>query len=304
MMLTRDSLSGFVSAMVTPFTVTGEIMEDAFRELTERLIACGTCAICVAGDNGEAWTLSLEERRHLTGLAVAQAAGRVPILAGCTAPGTPQTIANARAALEGGADGLLVMPQTYVLKATRDELVRRFAGLAEAVDLPFILYHSPRRSGIELRPADIEALVDVAPIIGVKESHRDFFHLTHMVERFRDRVAVLVGPGHYIYPGLAIGAPGFFATGPELLGAAAGRIVHMAKQPPGPEQAALHFRLTRLYELLMGVGTWPAAWKAALNLAGFNAGYPREPVLPLAGRDLETVKSALIELELLGPAHA
>jgi 4-hydroxy-tetrahydrodipicolinate synthase len=126
-------------------------------------------------------------------------------------------------------------------------------------------------------------------VIGIKEASRDFFHHTHLIERFRDRLSIMVGPCHFILPGLALGAHGYIATGPELLGNLAARLPEIARAAPGREYADAHFKLTTLYEMMMGTGTWPSALKAALNLLGQPAGVPREPVLPLTGADLEKV---------------
>ncbi len=297
--LTADTFHGFIPAIVTPFDARGEILADEFSALVDWLIGCGATAIAVAGDNGESWSLDVAERARLTRLAVDRAAGRVPVVTGVSAPSTAQTVRYAKAVVDAGARGLLVLPQTYVLKATRRELLQRFEGLAKAVDAPICLYNSPRRAGIELSPDDIGALLDVAPIIAIKESHRDFFHLSHVLHRFRDRISVLVGPCHYIFPGLALGAKGFIATGPELLGPLAGRLVEIGRQKPGPELAELHHKLTVVYQTLMGIGTWPAALKAALNLIGQPAGVPRDPVMPLEGGDLDRLRKSLGELGLL-----
>lgn len=299
MALTAETLHGFLPAVVTPFTAAGEIMEDAFREVVDRQIRIGASGICVAGDNGESWTLDVTERARLTRLAVDAAAGRVPVIMGASAPGSAQTIKYAQAAKDAGAAGVLVMPQPYVLKASRAELTRRFAALAAAVDIPIVAYNSPRRSGIELTVDDIGALLDTAPIIGIKESHRDFFHHTHLLHRYGERMAVMTGPSHFIVPCIGLGARGFIATGPELLGAEAGRIVEIARQAPGAAQKALHYRLTVLYQMLMGTGTWPAALKASLTLLGWPAGVPRDPVMALEGADLEKVRRTLGELGLL-----
>ncbi len=299
MALTAETLHGFLPAVVTPFTAAGEIMEDAFREVVDRQIRIGASGICVAGDNGESWTLDVTERARLTRLAVDAAAGRVPVIMGASAPGSAQTIKYAQAAKDAGAAGVLVMPQPYVLKASRAELTRRFAALAAAVDIPIVAYNSPRRSGIELTVDDIGALLDAAPIIGIKESDRDFFHHTHLLHRYGERMAVMTGPSHFIVPCIGLGARGFIATGPELLGAEAGRIVEIARQAPGAAQKALHYRLTVLYQMLMGTGTWPAALKASLTLLGWPAGVPRDPVMALEGADLEKVRRTLGELGLL-----
>jgi 4-hydroxy-tetrahydrodipicolinate synthase len=297
--LSKDTLGGFVPAVVTPFTTSGEIMTDAFAEIVDWLIGNGASGICVAGDNGESWSLDAEERRRLTTVAVERAAGRVPVITGATAPSAATSIRYAHAAAEGGASGLLLLPQTYVLKASRPELLRRFEAVANAVKLPIIAYNSPRRSGIDLSLADLEALLGTTPVIGLKESSRDFFHHSHVLHTFRSRLAIMVGPSHYIFPGLALGARGFIATGPELLGPAVGRIMHLAKEAPSAEQSSLHHTLMLLYETLMATGTWPASLKAALTLVGQPAGVPRDPILPLVQPELESLRRTLAHLGLL-----
>jgi 4-hydroxy-tetrahydrodipicolinate synthase len=298
--LTRHTLKGFVPAIVTPFAPDGAIVEDAFGALIEWLIGLGAEAICVAGDNGESWNLDIDERRRLTRLAVDRAAGRIPIITGVSAPSAAQTIKYARAVVEAGASGLLVLPQPYVLKASRDELTRRFAALAHAVDTPIVAYNSPRRSsGIELTLDDLDAIMNVAPIVGIKEASRDFFHHTRLIERFRDRLSIMVGPCHFLIPALALGAHGYIASGPELLGPMASKIIPLAQAAPSPELARVHYQLTAVYEMMMGSGTWPSALKAALNLLGQPAGVPREPVMPLAGAELEKVRKTLVTYGLL-----
>lgn len=292
--MNKQDLHGFVPAVVTPFAADGSILEEDFSTLVRWLIGIGATAICVAGDNGESWALSAEERGRLVALAVAAGGGRVPVIAGCSAPTRDAAIEYARAGLENGASALLMMPPTYVLKGSADEIVRRYAIVAEAVALPIILYNSPRRVGYSMPFETLDRVIDAAQVIGIKESDRDFFRHTHLIARFADRLAVMVGPSHYILPGLALGAAGFIATGPELLGEDAGRLPAIAAAPWGSEARALHLRLTRIYELLMGIGTWPAAFKEALTICGQPAGVPRDPVLPLPEADRERLRAGLI----------
>lgn len=295
MALTSGNFGGFVPAVVTPFNAEGEIMHDAFSDLVGWLIDIGASAVCIAGDNGESWTLDASERRRLVEVAVKRSAGRVPILGGASAPTLATALKYAEASLDAGAEGLLVMPQTYVLKATRSELVDRFSSFAKAVDAPIVLYNSPRRAGVGLSTDDVEAILDVAPVIGIKESTRDFVHQTEMIHRFGKRVAMMIGPGYFIFPGIALGARGYIATGPELLGSVAGKITAMAAEKPSPESTLLHTRITRIYDGLMSLGTWPAAFKAALNLIGQPAGVPREPVQPLDSQTTDKLKRLLEE---------
>lgn len=286
----KEDLHGFVPAVVTPFDEAGNIMEDAFQSLVSWLIGQGATAICVSGDNGESWALSAEEKGRLTRLAVDEAASRVPVFTGCSATTLKNSVDFALAAKENGAAAVLSMPQTYVLKTTRDELLSRFEKLNAAIDMPIIAYNSPRRAGLNLSLDEIAAIMDVAPVIGIKESNRDYFHHTHMIKRFADKMAIMVGPCHYIMPGIALGAHGFIATGPEFLGADTTNIALLAKEKPGEKQADIHYKLTVLYELLMGNGTWPSSFKAALNLIGQPAGVPRDPVHPADDKVVDTIK--------------
>ncbi len=290
--MTRQDLHGFVPAVVTPFDGDGVIDEKAFGSLAEWLVSLGATAVCVAGDNGESWALSPAEYGRLTNLAVA--AVDVPVIAGCSAPTLNGSLDRARAAAENGAAALLMMPPTYVLKGSRAEIVGRYEKVAAAVPLPIIAYNSPRRVGYSLSLDDLAAVIDAAPVIGIKESHRDFFHHTHLLERFSDVLSIMTGPSHFVLPSLALGAKGCIATGPELIGTAAGRLAGVASAGPTPEYAEVHFRLTAIYELLMSVGTWPSALKAALNLLGQPAGLPRDPVMPLAGVDLDKLRAGMV----------
>lgn len=289
----KFSIQGFVPAIVTPFDSKGEIDFQAFGTILKWLLAIGAQGVCVAGDNGESWALSLDERRALVECARRVADGRAPVILGASAPTTRQSIKYAEAAKETGAAAILLMPQTYVLKASRAELMAHFTGVARAVDIPIVLYNSPRRAGIALSVDDVEAICDGAPIVALKESTRDIQHLTHVIHRVGGRISVMTGPASFIFAGAAMGARGFIATGPELLGETAGRLMSIGVSAPTDEYRGLQYKLTVLYEALMGIGTWPSALKAALNAIGLPAGAPREPVQALGSADLEKLNAAL-----------
>lgn len=296
----KTNISGNIPAVVTPFDEAGQIDFDAFARLVDWHVSRGVDGICVAGDNGESWSLGFDERKKLAHEAVRIIDGRVPLVVGATATSNRESARHAVMAVEVGADAILLMPQTYVLKASQRELTARFALVAEAADIPIIFYNSPRRAGIDISMEQLAAVCDAAPIVGIKESSRDFFHTTHLLERFGKTIAVLMGPCHYILPGIALGAAGFIATGPELLPAESmRRVIPVGRERPGDEYGKLHYQLTGIYETLMGLGTWPASLKAALGLVGQPAGAPREPILPLDAEATAKLRSALESLGVL-----
>lgn len=297
-------IEGFVPAVVTPFDANGYLLAEDFEALVEWHLAQGADAICLAGDNGEAWTLSAEDRRRIAETTVRVVAGRVPIVMGASTTTAKQSIAYAEIAAEAGCDALMIGPQSYVGKTTTKELVDRFTAIHAAVPLPVLVYNSPRRTGLNLDSALLGSICDAVPVIGLKEASRDVFHMTEILRDFSDRIAVLVGPCPFILWGIGMGARGFISSGPELFGSLAARLMEIGCAAPNEEYHRTHYDLTLIYQALMGIGTWPSALKAALNLVGAPAGLPREPVQPLAGADLEKLTGVLKSLGLLDGAAA
>ena len=294
--MNKSELHGFVPAIVTPFSSTGEIMLDAFEEIFEFLIARGATTICIAGDNGESWALSASERGQLARLAKDKADGRVKIMMGISAPTIDSSLAYIKAAEDSGVDVLLSMPQTYVLKASDREVMHRFDQISATTKLPLVLYNSPRRAGFSLSIEQIESLTNHHNVIGIKESERDFFHHTKLLARLGDKLSVMTGPCHFILPNFALGAAGFIATGPEFTDMLPSDLADTGRKEPGPAYRHAHNQLTSLYEMLMGTATWPAGFKAALNLIGLPAGVPRDPVLAATQQDIDRIKKTFDQL--------
>jgi 4-hydroxy-tetrahydrodipicolinate synthase len=292
----KEDLHGYVPAIATPFNAKGEIMEDAFVELFEFLIGRGATTICIAGDNGESWALSAAERGQLVRLAKDAAKDRVKVMMGISAPTIDASLAYVKAAEENGADVLLSMPQTYVLKASEAELMARFDKVSAATAKPLVLYNSPRRMGFSLTVDQTETLLNTHNVIGIKESQRDFFHHTHLLQRLGDKMSVMTGPCHYILPNFALGAKGFIATGPEFTDLKPSDMDAVGASAPDDTWRKAHYQLTVLYELLMGTATWPAAFKAALNLIGLPAGVPRDPVLRATEAEIDKIRRTFDQL--------
>jgi 4-hydroxy-tetrahydrodipicolinate synthase len=294
-MSSHTAVKGNIPAIVTPFSPAGELRIDAYAELVRWHLAQGVDGICVAGDNGEAWSLSIDERRVLAETTVSTVAGRVPVVMGASATSAKQSIAYAEAAASAGVDALMIGPQSYVMKATTAELVQRMQAIHRAVPLPIVLYNSPRRTSISLTIETMHAITSAVNVIALKEASRDFFYLSHILHHFADRLAVLVGPAPFILPGLQLGAAGFISSGPELLGGLAARLMKHTATLGAPELRTTQYRLTRVYETLMGLGTWPSALKAAHALIGLDGGVPREPVLPLDPAATASLREVLRE---------
>ncbi len=242
--------------------------------------------------SGGTW---IDERRQLAEVTVKAVAGRVPVVMGASATTAKQTIAYAEAAAAAGVNALMIGPQSYVMKATTAELVQRMETIHQAVPLPIVLYNSPRRTNISLTIETMRAMTSAVNVIALKEASRDFFYISHILHHFADRLAVMIGPAPFILPGLQLGAAGFVSSGPELMGGLAARLMEQASTGSAPELRTTQYRLTRVYEALMGLGTWPSALKAGHALIGLDAGVPREPVLPLDPAATASLRGVLQE---------
>jgi len=185
-------LQGSMVALVTPMTADGGLDEAALRRLVDWHVAEGTDAIVAVGTTGESATLDEDEHCRVIRLAVEFAAGRVPVIAGTGANSTTEAITLTRCARAAGADAcLLVTP--YYNKPTQEGLYLHHKAVAEAVDVPQILYNVPGRTGCDMLPETVGRLAGVPNIVGVKEATGD---LSRVV-----KIRGLAGPEFAIYSG-------------------------------------------------------------------------------------------------------
>ena len=164
-------VQGSITALATPFTARG-IDEQAFGDFVEWQIGRGTKGLVVCGTTGEGPTLTMAERRRLTQICVESASRRVPVIVGTGTNCTATTIEQTRAAKADGADAALVVTP-YYNKPTQEGLFRHFATVADAVDLPIVLYNVPSRTGVDLQIGTVEQLAGIPSIIGIKDATGD-----------------------------------------------------------------------------------------------------------------------------------
>ena len=301
--MAKLTVRGHVPAVVTPFNRSGDLMLDAFAEILTWHMDCECSGFLVLGDNGESWAVSEAELKDVTRTAMKTAAGRVPVFIGTSAITTAETVARSAAAAEAGADGICLQPQSYVLNGTKSEIVRRFEAVAKAAPVPMMVYNTPLRTGMNIDHDMLEAILDVAPVVAIKESNDSMKHASRTLLQFRDRISVFIGNGENILPGILLGSAGFISTGPDLFGKETNRLLD-AESMSIDERLRWQDRLITVFNTVLGTGTRPSGYKAALNMLGLPAGYPREPVEPLTPDDEAKVRSALVHCGILGSQAA
>jgi len=265
--------SGAMTAMVTPFR-DGKLDENRLREQVEFQIKNGIDGLVPVGTTGESPTLDFPEHYRVIELTVKFAAGRVPVIAGVGANATSEAIELHRYAKKVGATaGLSVNP--YYNKPTQEGLYRHFMTLADAVDLPIVLYNIPGRTGITMSPATVARLSAHKNIVAIKEA-TGVIDIATEIRSLCD-ITIISGDDSLTLPLMAIGATGVISVASNLVPAQIKTLVKLATAGNFAEAATLHTKLFPLIKSLFIDGN-PVGVKYAMKVAGMDSGELRLPL--------------------------
>ena len=282
--------TGSAVAIVTPFCGDGVDLE-AFDRLIERQIQGGTDAIVVCGTTGEAATLSYNERMALIERCVRTVDRRVPVIAGSGTNSTASSIALSKAAQSAGVDALLTVTP-YYNKASQSGLVQHFSAIADAVDIPVILYNVPSRTGVGCTAQTYQALAKHPNIAGVKEASDDF-------DLIQDTLN-LCPPGFTVWSGndgstaaiMVLGGKGVISTFSNIMPKEMHELATASVAGDLKTAQALTFKyLDLMNALFMDVNPIPV--KQALNLMGFNCGHCRLPLADMSDEQIAKLKAEM-----------
>lgn len=291
-------LRGVFAAMITPFDKNEDIDEKALETLLNWTIAKGISGVFVVSSTGESWALSFEEKVRLFEVAVAVVQKRVPVIAGVGVPSTREAICLAQAAQAAGVDCLCAVPPSFV-RPTQNELVIHYSALAQATDLPLLLYNIPMLAGNVLATPSVTTLAErFSRITGIKDSSGDLTLLNDLLLHRRPDFSVFTGIDTLVLPGLQAGSQGAILGSANVCPELALEIVRLFDAGRLDEAEKVQNRLTRFW-LAMGLGSFPAPVKAAMELLGLPAGAPRRPVAPLEGDRREALRQELRAMGVL-----
>ena len=268
-------------AIVTPFR-KGKVDERALGDLIEWQIAKGTNGIVPCGTTGESATLSHEEHNRVIELTVEVVRGRVPVTAGTGSNSTDEAISLTKHAKKAGADAaLLITP--YYNKPTQEGLYRHYKAIAEAVDLPLVLYNIPGRTGVNMLPATIARLAVIQNIVGVKEGSGVIQQASDIVQTCGDRLTVLAGDDAMTLPMMAVGGQGVITVTANIAPSEMANMVKAFAAGNIEEARRIHFQLSPLFAALF-YETNPIPVKEALGMMGKIDPELRLPLCPM-GKD-------------------
>lgn len=285
-------IKGIITAMVTPFDENQKINETAARQLVDKLIGQGVHGLFILGTNGEFHVLSDDEKVEFAKIVIDQAAHRVPVYVGAGACGTQETIKLAQRMEAVGADALSVI-SPYFIAPTQQELADHYRKVAQAVNIPIIMYNIPKNTGINIEPETVKSLIGVKNIAGIKDSSGNMENMQGYIDAGAGTdFVVLVGSDSKILPALKIGAAGAIAGTSNVIAELDVSIYenYLKGNMEAAEQAQKDIDVLRG---VLKLGTVPSVMKRAVTLLGINVGDARYPVSKLPAEADEKIKEAL-----------
>ncbi len=287
---------GSIVAIVTPFK-KGRVDEKALGDLIEWHIAQGTNAIVPCGTTGESATLDYKEHYRVIDFTVKTVNKRVPVIAGTGANSTDETIEITKHAKKSGADAaLLVSP--YYNKPTQEGLYRHYKAVAEAVDIPIVLYNVPGRTAVNILPSTVARLAEIKNIVAIKEATGDMKQVSEVIRLCGDRITVISGDDFTTLPLLALGGKGAISVSANVAPKEVSRMCSLWMKGQHDKARAIHYKLEPL-NAAMFIETNPIPVKTAMSLMAMIEPDLRLPLCSMSEGNLEKLKKALKDYNLL-----
>ncbi|MEN8142463.1 MAG: 4-hydroxy-tetrahydrodipicolinate synthase [Thermodesulfobacteriota bacterium] len=289
---------GAYVAIVTPFTDAGKIDEQELVELIEFQVTNGTHGLVPCGTTGESATMSHEEHHRVVELTIKTVNGRVPVIAGTGSNSTAETIELTRHAKEAGADGALVITP-YYNKPSQEGLYQHFKAVAEAVDIPMILYNVPSRTSINMLPATVARCAQIPNIVGIKEATGDLNQISDVIRLCPDDFIVLSGDDFTSMATVAIGGKGVISVTSNVAPADMAALMEAALNDDFAKARQIHYKMFPLFQAMF-FDTNPVPAKTTLALMGkIKAANPRMPIYEMNEAALVRMKKVISEYGLI-----
>jgi len=290
-------ITGSLVALVTPMSPAGELDWDGLDKLIDLHIASGTDAIVAVGTTGESATLDCQEHCLVIKHVVQRVAGRIAVIAGTGANSTKEAIELTQAAKEAGVDAcLLVTP--YYNKPTQEGLYQHFKAIAEAVDVPQILYNVPGRTACDLLPETALRLAEIANIVGIKEATGDLERAKLLIKKAPEGFAIYSGDDATALELILLGGQGNISVTANVAPGQMAKICALGLEGKADEARQLNRRIDHLHrDLFVESNPIPVKW--ALHEMGFIDSGIRLPLTPLSENYRVRIRESLKAAELV-----
>jgi 4-hydroxy-tetrahydrodipicolinate synthase len=290
-------LEGVYTALVTPMSADGALDEKSLRRLVDAQVEAGVAGLVPVGTTGESPTLDGEECRQVIRIVVEQARGRVPIIAGAGSNSTAEAIHYARDAKGVGASATLQVAP-YYNKPTNQGFIGHFRAIADAVDLPIVVYNIASRTGKNIDNATMLELAAHRNITAVKEASGDIGQVMDLIAKKPAAFSVLSGDDNLVLPIMSLGGTGVISVASNLVPGQMVRFVAAALKGDWDAARKMHYELLPLFKALF-IETNPIPIKAAMAMKGMMTESYRLPMCPMAPQNREALQATLKELRIL-----
>ncbi|MBN2417472.1 4-hydroxy-tetrahydrodipicolinate synthase [bacterium] len=290
-------LQGAGTALVTPFRRNGEIDDESLKKLVDFQIAEGIDFLVPCGTTGESATMTQEEHLHVVDLVVKQSAGRVPVIAGAGGNDTRKTADLARRVAGLGVDGILSVTP-YYNKPTQEGLFLHFSAVAEAANIPVILYNVPGRTQCNMLPDTVIRLAAIPNIAGLKAASGDIAQIGEVAIRKPDDFIILSGDDPNTLPIMALGGKGVISVVSNQAPALVHQLAEYCLRGMFKEALQIH---ARLFDLMRDnfLETNPIPVKAGLEMMGRIEANYRLPLVPMTAANKAKLRTTMIRAGIL-----
>ena len=292
----KTIFEGCGTAIATPFTEDGVNYEE-FGKLLENQIANGVDAIIVCGTTGESATMSEEEKKEVIKFAIDKVNKRTKVVIGTGSNNTTSAIKMSKYAEEAGADALLVVTP-YYNKTTQKGLVAHYKAIAEAVNLPIIMYSVPSRTGVNITPETCLELSKIENIVAIKEASGNISQVAKIASLCKDNLDIYSGNDDQVIPLLSLGGKGVISVLSNIMPKYTHEMVHKYLDGDVKEACKMQLDVLDLIDALF-CEVNPIPVKYALNLMGYNFGKPRMPLIELSDGNKEKLKEVMKKHNLI-----
>ncbi len=289
--------TGAAIAIITPMNADGSINYDELGKLIDFQIDNSTDAIVICGTTGEASTMTDEEHIECIRFTVERAAGRVPVIAGTGSNDTAYAVKLSKEAEAVGADGLLLVTP-YYNKTTQKGLIGHFTAVADAVNIPIILYNIPGRTGMSIEVGTVKKLAEHRNIVAIKEASGNISYTAKLIAECGDMIDVYSGNDDMIVPIMSLGGKGVISVLSHVIPKQTHDMVQYCLDNNYAEATKLQINyLDLINDLFIEVNPIPA--KEAMNMLGWNAGPCRMPLCEMSDEHKAVLRAALVKHGLI-----
>lgn len=290
--MTRVPLRGAGTALLTPFDAHGKVNDSALKEFVEWQVTEGIHFVVPCGSTGEAATMTTEEHKRVVRVTVEQVAGRVPVVAGAGSNDTSRAIALSRAMKEAGATHLLHVSPMYN-KPPQRGIVAHFRAIADAVDLPIVIYNVPGRTASNVEPQTTLELAADDRFVAIKEASGNLAQIGEIVRNAPPGFAVLSGDDALTLPIMALGGDGVISVTSNATPRLVAELVERCDRGDLSAARRIDQRLAA-WTTAAFVESNPIPAKAALAMMGKMLKHVRSPLVPLDARHERQLRDALV----------